>query len=323
MSPTGCATMSGDATPSTPRLDGPRATAPTNGTRSGLVAVAMFQCLGSRGGDVVGDVAEEHVPLAPGPDQRLVLHARRPARSGSGCAAASTPPGGRHAGSPTTHSWSAPTAEVADFVLRRRHDRGRQRPARPRPRRRATAGSGDHGGNGQGRRPARSDAHRCPPPDHQSRSDADPGSSEERHVVPGTQHRGRTRRRHRAREARRGRARPCAPRARRRGRSGARRSAGMVAVSARRGTASMSGKCPSWTCWSRQARSSSTTFMSRGSSKSATGGSLKARCPFSPMPRQQRSSGWSQQELGVAPALGIGVGQPVDVVGCGGDGRGH
>ena len=71
----------------------------------------------------------------------------------------------------------------------------------------------------------------------------------------------------------------------------ARSRAGMVAVRARLGTAVMSGKWPSFTCWSRHPRSSSTTFMSSGSSKSATGGSLKARWPFSPIPRQHRSRG--------------------------------
>ena len=36
---------------------------------------------------------------------------------------------------------------------------------------------------------------------------------------------------------------------------------------------------------------SATTFTASGSEKSATGGSLNARCPFSPIPRQHRSSG--------------------------------
>ena len=53
------------------------------------------------------------------------------------------------------------------------------------------------------------------------------------------------------------------------------------------------GKQPSATCCSRHARSSSTTFTSSGSAKSATGGSLKAMWPFSPMPRQMRSMGFS------------------------------
>ena len=68
----------------------------------------------------------------------------------------------------------------------------------------------------------------------------------------------------------------------------------MVTVMACVGTASSAGKWPSFTCWERQAASSSTTLTSRGSAKSATGGSLKARCPFSPMPRQHRSRGWSR-----------------------------
>ena len=65
----------------------------------------------------------------------------------------------------------------------------------------------------------------------------------------------------------------------------------------------------------RQAASSSTTLTSRGSAKSATGGSLKARCPFSPMPRQHRSSGWLRSRSAVAAALGLGVAQPLQVVG--------
>jgi len=45
------------------------------------------------------------------------------------------------------------------------------------------------------------------------------------------------------------------------------------------------------------------SFTACASSKSATGGSLKARCPFSPMPRQQRSMGCAPQEPAVALAF--------------------
>ena len=64
-------------------------------------------------------------------------------------------------------------------------------------------------------------------------------------------------------------------------------------------------------CW-RQAASSSTTLTSSGSAKSATGGSLKARCPFSPMPRQHRSSGWPQEAA--SGGFDLGVAQPLHVV---------
>ena len=103
--------------------------------------------------------------------------------------------------------------------------------------------------------------------------------------------------------------RPCGPRARWRGPVPARSSAGMVTVIAWAGTSASVAKCPSSTCWRRQAASSSTTFTSSGSSKSATGGSLKARWPFSPIPRQHRSSGWSAQQLGVAAALVVRAGR--------------
>ncbi len=88
----------------------------------------------------------------------------------------------------------------------------------------------------------------------------------------------------------------------------------MVTVMAWVGTSVSPAKCPSFTCCMRQAVSSSTTLTSRGSSKSATGGSLKARCPFSPMPRQHRSSGWSRQQPGVATALFLGIAQTLHVV---------
>src|SRR2546426_3539168 len=67
-------------------------------------------------------------------------------------------------------------------------------------------------------------------------------------------------------------------------------SAGIVSVKAYWGTAAISRKCPSPTCCCRHRSSSFTSFTVNGSSKSATAGSLKARWPFSPMPRQQRST---------------------------------
>src|SRR5690242_2853732 len=74
----------------------------------------------------------------------------------------------------------------------------------------------------------------------------------------------------------------------------AEQSAGIVSVSAYGGTDSGSGKWPSPACWRLQASSSFTIFTKRLSLKSATGGSLNARCPFSPTPRQQRSIGWAR-----------------------------
>src|SRR6185295_5063810 len=68
----------------------------------------------------------------------------------------------------------------------------------------------------------------------------------------------------------------------------AEQSAGIVSVNAYDGTASRFGKCPSPTCCCLQASSSFTILTERLSLKSATGGSLKARWPFSPIPRQQR-----------------------------------
>ena len=50
-------------------------------------------------------------------------------------------------------------------------------------------------------------------------------------------------------------------------------------------------KQPSLSCWLRQAASSRTTLTSTGSRKSATGGSLNARWPFSPIPAQTMSDG--------------------------------
>src|SRR5690242_14357034 len=69
------------------------------------------------------------------------------------------------------------------------------------------------------------------------------------------------------------------------------RSAGIVTVIAWVGTSSTVAKCPSPTCCSRDAASSGTTLTARGSSNSATGGSLNARWPFSPIPQHVRSSG--------------------------------
>ena len=60
---------------------------------------------------------------------------------------------------------------------------------------------------------------------------------------------------------------------------------GTVSESAVRGTSARLGKQPSFTCCLRQGSSSSTTRTSARSAKSQTGGSMKARWPFSPIPR--------------------------------------
>ena len=65
---------------------------------------------------------------------------------------------------------------------------------------------------------------------------------------------------------------------------GTRRKNGTVSDSARGGTSSSRANAPSCTCCMRQTSSSSTARTSRGSSKSQTGGSMNARCPFSPIP---------------------------------------
>ena len=59
---------------------------------------------------------------------------------------------------------------------------------------------------------------------------------------------------------------------------------------ARVGTSAMDEYQPSFTCWRRQASSSSTTRYGSSVSKSA-GGSLNARCPFSPIPTNARFTG--------------------------------
>ena len=84
-------------------------------------------------------------------------------------------------------------------------------------------------------------------------------------------------------------------------------SAGIVTVIACVGTSSIVAKWPSATCWRRDAGSSATIFTSTGSSKSATGGSLNARWPFSPIPQQQRSSGCVAEQRRVAIGLGLRV----------------
>src|SRR4051812_7960336 len=66
---------------------------------------------------------------------------------------------------------------------------------------------------------------------------------------------------------------------------------GIVTVSAWVGTESRDGKQPSLTCCWREASSRATTLTAAGSSKEACGGSLKARCPFSPIPKQTKSIG--------------------------------
>ena len=64
-----------------------------------------------------------------------------------------------------------------------------------------------------------------------------------------------------------------------------------VSVSAISGTSSNVGKQPSCTCCMRHTSSSFTGFMRSGSWKSATGGSLNAIWPFSPMPITTMSTG--------------------------------
>lgn len=58
-----------------------------------------------------------------------------------------------------------------------------------------------------------------------------------------------------------------------------------------RSTCPNEAKQPSCTCWRRHLSSRSTTLTRTGSSNRATCGSLKAICPFSPMPRQTISTG--------------------------------
>ncbi len=67
--------------------------------------------------------------------------------------------------------------------------------------------------------------------------------------------------------------------------------AGIVSERACVGTSSKVGNQPSPSCCFRHASSNSTTFTSFGSLKSATGGSLNAMCPFSPIPIQATSTG--------------------------------
>ena len=69
------------------------------------------------------------------------------------------------------------------------------------------------------------------------------------------------------------------------------RRAGMVRVIARLGTSSIVLKCPSLTCCIRH-RSSSVTMWMRSRVAKSPGGSLKARCPFSPIPKTQMSAGY-------------------------------
>ena len=62
---------------------------------------------------------------------------------------------------------------------------------------------------------------------------------------------------------------------------------GMVRVMACVGTSFYTLKCPSPTCCLRDASASLITLTHSGSLNSAKGGSLNARCPFSPMPSAQ------------------------------------
>ena len=68
------------------------------------------------------------------------------------------------------------------------------------------------------------------------------------------------------------------------------RRAGTVSVIARLGTSSIVLKWPSFTCCVRH-RSSSVTIWIRSRVPKSAGGSLKARCPFSPIPKTQMSAG--------------------------------
>jgi len=64
---------------------------------------------------------------------------------------------------------------------------------------------------------------------------------------------------------------------------GTRIGVGMVNEIAASGTSSIAGNHDSASCCCWHCASSCTTFASSGSLKSATGGSLNARCPFSPI----------------------------------------
>ena len=68
------------------------------------------------------------------------------------------------------------------------------------------------------------------------------------------------------------------------------RRAGTVSVIARFGTSSILSKWPSFTCCMRH-RSSSVTMWMRSRVAKSAGGSLKAKCPFSPIPKTQMSAG--------------------------------
>lgn len=81
---------------------------------------------------------------------------------------------------------------------------------------------------------------------------------------------------------------------------------GTVSVIACVGTVSSRGKQPSSTCCSRQVRSSSTTFTDSGSARSATGGSLNARCPLTPIPQQTMSTGSGPRAAAYASAAASG-----------------
>ena len=100
---------------------------------------------------------------------------------------------------------------------------------------------------------------------------------------------------------------PCARRARCRG---SRRDVRIWRIDieiARRGTSSRRGNQPSPSCWRRQASSSDTTRYGSLVSKSA-GGSLKARCPFSPMPTKATSMGWRAMSAPTRAASAFGSG---------------
>ena len=73
--------------------------------------------------------------------------------------------------------------------------------------------------------------------------------------------------------------------------------AGTVSVAAWVGVSSNDGNQPSPTCWRLHAPSSGTILTNVMSLKLATGGSLNAMWPFSPIPMQARSMSFSMRRL--------------------------
>jgi hypothetical protein len=84
--------------------------------------------------------------------------------------------------------------------------------------------------------------------------------------------------------------------------------AGIVSDSACVGISSKVGNQPSPSCCMRHASSSSTIFTSLLSLKSATGGSLNAMCPFSPIPIHATSTGWLPEQGFIAQHLCFRIG---------------